>query len=146
LASGTLIIPGEDPAEFEQLTAALLGEHRPASETENLLVHEMARSWWLTQRAIRLQNECFTDSGIDEKRLALLLRYQTTHERAFHKALNALIKLKRSRERETVLAERSSAAGFVSQHNVSPAAGIGFVSQNPAAEEPNPPRALAEAA
>jgi hypothetical protein len=142
LASGTLIIPGEDPAAFDQLTAALLEEHRPAGDTEALLVHEMARSWWLTQRAIHFQNECFTGSGIDQERLALLLRYQTTHERAFHKALNALLKLKRSRnpaKRGAVPATPLS--DFSEAH---PA--IGFVSQNPAAGPPNPPPAPAEAA
>jgi hypothetical protein len=150
-----LIIPGENPADFEQLTVALLEEHQPTGETETLLVHEMARSWWLTQRAIRLQNECFTeDGGINEKRLSLLLRYQTTHERAFHKALDTLIKLKRSRDRQGAVAatalsdfsEANPAIGFVSQNGSSPAPKIGFVSQNPAPGAPNPPPTLAEAA
>lgn len=86
LASGELIVPGEDPAEFEALLRDLLDEHQPANPTETLLVQEMAQSWWLTQRAIRLQNECFAENGIDQKRLALFLRYQTTHYRAFHKS------------------------------------------------------------
>ncbi len=47
----------------------------------------MAQSYWLAQRALRLQNECFTDEGVDDKRLSLYMRYHTTHERAFHKAL-----------------------------------------------------------
>jgi hypothetical protein len=146
LASGTLIIPGEDPAAFEQLTAALLEEHQPAGDTETLLVHEMARSWWLTQRAIRLQNDCFKDDGgIDEKRLALLLRYQTTHERAFHKALNTLLKLIRSRDRRE-RCRPSNASGFVSHANPSSAPELGFVSQNPAAGAPIPAPTLAEAA
>jgi hypothetical protein len=117
----------------------------------------MARSWWLTQRAIRLQNECFTDSGIDDKRLSLLLRYQTTHERSFHKALNALLKLKRIHNGTPAVKEGigfvsqnspSPAAeiGFVSQNHPNPALEIGFVSQNPAAGAPNPPPALADAA
>jgi hypothetical protein len=161
LASGTLIIPGEDPAAFDQLTAALLGEHRPTGDTETLLVHEMARSWWLTQRAIRLQNECFTEGGIDEKRLALLLRYQTTHERAFHKALDTLLKLKRSRDRQQAVPATPNAIGFVSHNtiptvregigfvspnNPSSAPEIGFVSQNPAVGSPNQPPIVAEAA
>ena len=57
----------------------------------------MAQSWWLTQRAIRLQNECFTPEGVDQKQLSLLLRYQTTHDRAFYKALNTLVRLKKER-------------------------------------------------
>src|SRR5207253_6491288 len=74
LAGGTLIIPGEDPAAFEALRDALFEEHQPTTQTEELLVQEMAQSWWLTQRAIRLQNECFTPEGVDQKQLSLLLR------------------------------------------------------------------------
>ncbi len=110
LASGETIIPGEDRAAFEALLHDLLEEHQPAGASEELLVKEMAQSYWLTQRAIRLQNECFTENAVDEKRLSLFLRYQTTHERAFHKALNTLLRLKQSRARQ-------QAVGFVSHRN-----------------------------
>jgi hypothetical protein len=123
LASGTVIIPGEDPAEFESLRQDLLAEYHPATATEELLVQEMAQSFWLSERALHLQNDCFTETGVDEKRLALFLRYQTTHERAFHKALNTLRKLQKERVRE-------SKAGFVSQSASRSARDIGFVSQS----------------
>ncbi len=55
LASGRVIIPGENPAEFEALLSDLIKEHAPANETESLLVQQMAQSWWLMQRAIRIQ-------------------------------------------------------------------------------------------
>jgi hypothetical protein len=70
-------------------------EPQPANTTEELLITEMAQSHWLAQRAIRLQNDCWGADGIDTKRLALFLRYQTTHQRAFHKALNVLIALQK---------------------------------------------------
>jgi hypothetical protein len=108
LASGELIVQGEDRAAFEALLRGLLDEHRPANATEELLVTEMAQSWWLAQRAIRLQNDCFGENSVDEKRLSLFLRYQSTHERAFHKALNTLIRLQKDR--------RKSQSGFVSQN------------------------------
>jgi hypothetical protein len=107
LASGTLIIPGENPAELDSLLGDLLEEHQPATQTEEILVQEMAQSWWLEQRAIRFQNECFITDGINEKRLSLFLRYQTTHARAFHKALAALLRLQKER--------RKLEYGFVSQ-------------------------------
>jgi hypothetical protein len=146
LASAQLIIPGEDPAAFEALLTDLLAEHQPANPTEQLLVLEMAQSYWLTQRAIRFQNQCFAPEGVNEKRLALFLRYQTTHERAFHKALNTMIRLKKDRARGFVsqeLADSHPEIGFVSQRATSAGAGsspeIGFVSQND-------PQSLAEAA
>jgi hypothetical protein len=126
LASGQLIIPGEDPAEFDSLLQSLLDEHQPANTIEEMLIHEMAQSFWLTQRALRLQNECFTSEGVDEKRLALFLRYQTTHERAFHRALSTLLKLRRTRERQEPVATH----GFVSQPSAVEGHQPGFVSQN----------------
>jgi hypothetical protein len=118
LASAQLIIPGEDPAAFDALVSALVDEHRPATATEEILVQEIAQSYWLTQRAIRFQNQCFTAEGVDQKRLALFLRYQTTHERAFHRALNLLIRLKKQRP-----------VGFVSQPEPRLQKTAGFVSQ-----------------
>jgi hypothetical protein len=55
LASGRVIIPGEDPAEFEALLNDLNAEHVPATPTEQMLVQQMAQSWWLMQRAIRIR-------------------------------------------------------------------------------------------
>ncbi len=109
LASGAIVVPGEDPAAFDTLLADLTADHAPANSTEDLLVSEMAQSYWLMQRATRLQNACFTNGEVDGKQLALFLRYRTTYERAFHKALNTLIKLKNQRE--------SAARQFVSQNN-----------------------------
>ncbi len=124
LASGRIIVPGEDPADFDALLNDLTAEHEPATETEQLLVRQMAQSWWLMQRAIRIQNQAFTETRVDTQKLALFLRYQTTHERAFYKALNTLIKLQNQR--------RKSAPEFVSQKTPQPAAPAGFVSQNAA--------------
>jgi hypothetical protein len=143
LASGQLIIPGESPADFEALLEDLVADHRPATPTEDLLVREMAQSYWLAQRALRLQNECFTAEGIDENRLSLFLRYQTTHDRAFYKALNALLRLKKDAAR--------AARGFVSETTATPNPAAtaresatpaktelgGFVPQNPHHHPPN---------
>jgi hypothetical protein len=129
LASAQLIIPGEDPAAFEALITALLDEHQPANATEDLLVQQIAQSYWLTQRAIRFQNQCFSAGDVDEKRLSLFLRYQTTHERAFHKALNTLIKLKKDRAPRFVSQTKKNSE-FVSQNTAGNTAPNQFVSHN----------------
>ena len=57
----------------------------------------MAQHWWLSQRALRLQELSFHAEGpvcTSEKELALYLRYHTTHQRAFSKALTDLTKLR----------------------------------------------------
>ncbi len=128
LASGQIIIPGEDASAFESLLAALLDEHQPGGTTEELLIAEMAQSHWLAQRALRLQNECFTAEGVDDKRLSLYMRYHTTHQRAFHKALTTLMKLKKEQAR-----------GFVSHSSKRATEKSGFVPQPiPESLKPNP--------
>ncbi len=92
------ILPWEKQEEFNTLLDELRAEHQPATITETLLIEKMAQSYWLSQRAIKLQQiSCFhdeTDSPEREKKLALYLRYQTTHDRNFHKCLNDLLKLR----------------------------------------------------
>jgi len=77
--------------------AAFREEHQPASPTETSLVEGMAQHQWLRKRALKLESSCFdptTGQIADQKQLALCLRYQSTHERGFHKCLNALLKLR----------------------------------------------------
>ena len=74
----------------------------------------MAQHEWLRQRALHLQNLCFNAEGIvdEAKQFSLYLRYQTTHERAFHKCLRDLLKLTKSRLRAE---KRKQEIGFESQ-------------------------------
>ena len=92
LASGTILITGEDAAEWESLHRGLTEEWGPTSSTEHILVDNLARHHWLVQRALRLQGEALAEAepGTLPASFALLLRYQTTNERAFSRALKAL--------------------------------------------------------
>ena len=107
-ASNTLVIPGEDPAELRALLADFIGEHQPATVTEQVLVEKMAQNQWLSLRAFRLQGETFLtqklrceESGIP-KTLGLLIRYHTSAERAFHRAHNELVKAKKQRQNSEI--------------------------------------------
>ncbi len=119
LASGEIIIRGENPCMFDALLTALLDEHQPGGLTQELLVNEMAQSYWLAQRALRLQNECFNQERVDDKRLSLYMRYHSTHQRAFHKALSTLMKIKKDQARGFVSQPRTAA---VNRPPASPAA------------------------
>jgi len=91
------VLPSESQTQFDQLLAQFQQEHQPETPTEEALVQAMAEHHWLRHRAMRLEESCFdytTGQIIDDRKLALYLRYQTTHERAFHKALNDLLKLR----------------------------------------------------
>ena len=107
------IMPGEDPQEFVALVDALVDEHKPETVTENILVEKMAQHFWTAQRAMRLQDMSF--GNVDHPHaLALYLRYQTTHDRAFHKCLSDLLKL-RAERRKALEAEKKAEIGFESQ-------------------------------
>jgi hypothetical protein len=105
------VLDFEDQDEYDHLLCGLRFEHQPATMTEHILVETMAQSYWLRKRALYLQGECATDEELtieqQAKRLALFLRYQTTHDRAFHRALNDLLKLRSER--------RKAEFGFESQ-------------------------------
>ncbi len=105
------IMPYESEQDYQELLDGLRDEHRPATRTEHLLVDRMAEHHWLSQRALYLQGFCFNEVGgcDSDARLALYLRYQTTHERAFHKCLSDLLKLKAEKRKEQ--------NGFVSQQH-----------------------------
>jgi hypothetical protein len=98
------VLPGENQSEFDQLLESLHAEHQPTTPTESLLLESLAQHYWLKQRALRLLNAC---DQSDEKQIGLYLRYQTTNDRAFHKALDQLLKLRAER--------RKAEIGFESQ-------------------------------
>lgn len=99
--SGAFVIQTWENADhYYELLDGLRREHQPITPTEALLVERMAQHWWLGQRAVRLQEFCFHETAPilnndgSEKELALYIRYQTTHERAFSKCLSDLLKLR----------------------------------------------------
>jgi len=99
----------EKREKFDELQQRLNDEHLPTSETEVLLVRHMAQSEWLRARALRLQNDLLQDAGksVDPAKLAIFIRYQTTHERNFHRSLKELLTLRQQR--------RNAEIGFESQ-------------------------------
>jgi hypothetical protein len=104
------VLPWESQEEFDMLLGGLRDEHQPSGLTETILVDKMAQALWLTKRAVVLQHITlnYQRPGCDdEKQLALYLRYETTHDRIFHKALNQLLKLRAEK--------RKSEIGFESQ-------------------------------
>jgi hypothetical protein len=106
------VLPFENQAGFDALLAALQTEHNPITATEGILVTKMAEHYWLARRAQGLQDTTWAPEnplGDDErlKLLAIFMRYHTTHDRAFYKALNQLQKQRAE--------QRKSEIGFESQ-------------------------------
>ncbi|MDQ6678633.1 MAG: hypothetical protein M3Z09_15215 [Acidobacteriota bacterium] len=114
LASGAVLIPGEDPEAFPAFALSLKTLYAPANAIEEVLVADMARHHWLKDRAMRLQDEGIANASAGQlpDNFAVLLRYQTTNERAFHKAFAALTTLQKER--------KSEQREFVSQYEDGP--------------------------
>jgi len=55
------VLDFEDQDEFDALLCGLRAEHQPSTLTETLLVQKMAQSYWLSKRALYLQDQCCTD-------------------------------------------------------------------------------------
>jgi len=99
------VLPWESQDEFDMLIGSLRDEHKPSGVTEMILVDKMAQALWLSKRAQMLQHVTFNHEipvCDDPKQLALYLRYQTTNERAFHKCLNDLLKLRAEKRRQEI--------------------------------------------
>ncbi|HSU31750.1 MAG TPA: hypothetical protein VLJ11_10990 [Bryobacteraceae bacterium] len=101
--SGRFIVQSwEESEHYDDLLDGLREEHQPATPTEALLVEKMAQHWWLAQRALHLEELTFhtqTPFCDNQKLLALYIRYGATHDRAFHKCLSDLLKLRAEKRR-----------------------------------------------
>jgi hypothetical protein len=136
LASNQILIEDENPAAFYGLVADLEADYQPATETEALLVHDLAKFHWLADRAIRLQAAAFDACVFPEMPASLnvLIRYQTTNQRAFQSTLKSLQAL----QKERIKAERASSPPSEQTVARSKTQRTKFVSQEPAQapEEP----------
>ncbi|MBV9157572.1 MAG: hypothetical protein JO097_15010 [Acidobacteriaceae bacterium] len=105
------VLPSENAEAYDNLLLSLRLEHKPTTPTEAILVEKMAQHHWLSQRAMTLQNILLGDSLLtpeNEKQFQLFLRYQTTNDRAFHKCLNDLLKLRAEQRKAQIGFERQT--------------------------------------
>ena len=130
LASTFVVLPTEDRTAYDDLLLNLNLEFSPSTESEEILVTKMAQHHWQSQRAMRLQNDLFLEEQTattpeqhqttpDAKRLSLYLRYETTHDRAYHKALSQLLRLRADRRRNEIGFESQKARNELHQARLS---------------------------
>jgi hypothetical protein len=100
--------PGESQEDFVQYTNALIHYYQPATIVEDTLVRKMAQHHLCGQRALLAQECCFLqERGValcsspeHQRELALYLRYQGEHDRAFHKCRQEMDKIQAARKAE----------------------------------------------
>ena len=139
LTGTQIVMPGEDPAAFEELQRGLHQSHRPANDAERLLVDQIAANAWRLMRAQRVETAVLAKLVEDQDDpdaalaaaflerpadLARIQRYVTAAQNAYYKAMRELSKL----QKERALAEYEAAA-FEAMRSSKPEPAIGFVSE-----------------
>jgi hypothetical protein len=123
----------EDPDDIQQLLSTLRDEHQPVGASEEILVYKIAEHFFYGKRASYLLSEQldFSDNGENNTRqVALMLRYHTTADRGYYRALNELRKLQKERRLQEI--------GFVSQNAPNPADAHAEPTETPAKPAPQP--------
>lgn len=94
LAAEKLVIRGENPEDLQALRTQLRADYAPANEVEAMLVEEVAQCWWRLQRARAQENRFIHVSTFakpfNPDDLGPILRYMTSVERAWHRAISQL--------------------------------------------------------
>ena len=99
----------EEQENYDTLLSRFVDELQPTDQRQHELVVKMAKHTWLSNRALRMQGNCFvleektpeqkrngdTPVGIEEHSLQLGMRYHTTHDRAYQRAAAEFDKLKK---------------------------------------------------
>ncbi len=98
LRARDLLIPGEDPAEYQQLWDDLAADWQPQNRTERLHLEQMATAQWLLARLARGERLIYEADLPLDKQLALLREVSTQRarlERSFTSAMQALQQLQK---------------------------------------------------
>ena len=106
LAHNTIILPGEQQSDYEEMFSGWVNEFQPAGYAEERLVKLLIRNDWALQRAMRAHDEAEAavfgqdpKEWSEEERAHLqnLQRYKTTAERSFLRFWNATQGLRKNR-------------------------------------------------
>jgi hypothetical protein len=97
------VLATESQFHYDLLRQELLAEHNPTTTTEAILVERMAQHHWMRTRAVHYQTACLESAdGLDTARFNLFMRYETQQERAFHKCLADLLKLRAEKQKAEI--------------------------------------------
>src|SRR5712672_2967031 len=100
LRARTVVLPGEQPEEFQQLSDDLQAEWHPKSRTEQFYVEQMAVSQWKLNRMEMAERSVFQQTSDPETQVRLLnslWQSQNRAERAYARAQRELERLQYSR-------------------------------------------------
>jgi hypothetical protein len=129
LTAKTVVLPGENKADFDRLHEQLMEEHAPAGALETELVAEIAACLWRLQRARRYESKVLETSSFEVfvsnklgKGFETLLRYMGAIERQLNRAIVRLRETQTARrklEKANPAAKAMSATAPAPLHFVS---------------------------
>jgi hypothetical protein len=140
LCINVLYIKGENGNDYHDMFQGFLEDFKPVNTIELALVQEMAECYWLRERALSCQVDAFRlmhgkgEYRAAPRELLVLIRYQSSNERSFHRALETLQRMQKERLRQEAKQPKSPKPEFVSQIIPEPIAG----EVAPQAPEPEP--------
>lgn len=102
--SQCVVIPGEDPAEFEALRQSMIERYAPQTASETAQVDIMIACTWRLLRIPRLETAIFAQCEdpaeafvLHAKSFSTLIRYQNSTQRAYDHAAKELQSLQEAR-------------------------------------------------
>jgi hypothetical protein len=104
LCAKSVIVPGESPEEYDDMRADLLDQFKPDTPQEQMLVDQLAQSYWALLRARRKETELLASQAAmqawewtDEylHSVERFNRYRNSSERAYQRALGTLQKFQK---------------------------------------------------
>ncbi|HXP83105.1 MAG TPA: hypothetical protein VN841_00205 [Bryobacteraceae bacterium] len=98
LNSKQVVLPGEDPEEFDRHRAAYLQIYRPQDHAEKHLVETIAAAAWRLKRMMQIETAMLSDENADLFRtLGLIARYENQLNRTQDLAIKRLAALQENR-------------------------------------------------
>jgi len=119
LRARSILIPGENPEEYDRLCASLEAEWRPRNTTEQLLLEQMVTAHWKLARLEVGERSIYMQTMAADKQMALLDRFSIQRgrlERSFFKAVHELEHLRKNRLVEVGEAAQVAAAQPLPDH------------------------------
>ncbi|MEO8596054.1 MAG: hypothetical protein ABI759_22220 [Candidatus Solibacter sp.] len=95
ITAQALVIPGEDPAELEQLAADYHRQYRPVGPSERALLQDVVHARWMKLRYLRIESEllCMRAAAHPDPQFAVAAAYEQDA-----KSGNALLRLFRRQQ------------------------------------------------
>ncbi len=117
LTAKTVVLPGENKADFDAMHQQLIEEHAPLGALETELVAEIAACLWRLQRARRYESKVLETSSFEVfvshqlgKGFETLLRYMGAIERQLNRAIVRLRETQSARRKRAASQPRALAA------------------------------------